>query len=181
MRRRRSSGDGPLVARVPSLVVHAYDVRRMGELAVGQDLYAVCGKCGDTYHVVVSLEEGKVTRVQCKQCMGYHRYRAPAGEQRVDEAARKKGTRRQVASRPLREGSPRRTVRRRDEPLVDPDLSRPVRRYRISETYEPGDRIEHPTFGEGVVETLPGPGKVQVFFEDGRRTLAQGRGATVSP
>lgn len=154
----------------------------MGVIVVGQDVYAVCGKCGDTWHVIVALEAGKITKVQCKQCMGYHRYRVSSGEERVDAEARKPKTRRTVASKAARNGSavtkPKangRAVRRRDEPLVDPDLSLPVRRYRMTETYAPGERIEHPKFGEGVVETSPGPGKVQVFFEDGRRTLAQGR------
>jgi hypothetical protein len=147
----------------------------MGVIAVGQDVYAVCGKCGDTWHVVVALDGGRITKAQCKQCMGYHRYRAPAGEERVDAEARKP-TRRTVAAKAPKNGSTTTShTRRRDQPIVDPDLSVPVRRYRMTETYEPGERIEHPKFGEGVVETSPGPGKVQVFFEDGRRTLAQGR------
>jgi hypothetical protein len=150
----------------------------MGAIAVGQDVYSVCGKCGDTWHVIVALDGGRITKVQCKQCMGYHRYRAPAGEERVDAEARKP-KRRTVATRPTKgsraAATPRASTRRRDEPIVEPDLSIPVRRYQMTETYAPGERIEHPKFGEGVVETSPGPGKVQVFFEDGRRTLAQGR------
>jgi hypothetical protein len=150
----------------------------MGVIVAGQDVFAVCGKCGDTWHVIVALDAGRVSKVQCKQCMGYHRYRAPAGEERVDADARKPKTRRTVASKPAKVGTKAATngrTRRRDEPIVDPDLSLPVRRYKMTDTYEPGERIEHPKFGEGVVETSPGPGKVQVFFEDGRRTLAQGR------
>ena len=151
----------------------------MGVLVVGQDVFAVCGKCGDTWHVIVALETGKITKAQCKQCMGYHRYRTPKGEEPVDAEARKPA-RRTVAARPAKAKVAKKSangssVRRRDEPLVDPDLSLPVRRYKMTESYEPGERIEHPKFGEGVVETSPGPGKVQVFFEDGRRTLAQGR------
>jgi hypothetical protein len=151
----------------------------MGVIGVGQDVYAVCGKCGDTWHVIVALDGGRITKVQCKQCMGYHRYRTPAGEERVDADVRKAKTRRTVTTKSAKAGttarSNGRTARRRDEPIVDPDLSLPVRRYRMTDTYAPGERIEHPKFGEGVVETSPGPGKVQVYFEDGRRTLAQGR------
>ena len=45
----------------------------------------------------------------------------------------------------------------------------------MSETYEPGDRIDHAKFGQGVVEATPVPGKMMVFFPTGRRTLAHGR------
>jgi hypothetical protein len=54
-------------------------------------------------------------------------------------------------------------------------MSRPIRLYKMTEAYEPGDRVEHPKFGQGVVELLSGPGKMTVFFEDGRRTLAHHR------
>ena len=62
-----------------------------------------------------------------------------------------------------------------DEPKVDPDLSRPVRGYSMRDAYAPGDRIEHPKFGQGVVESIGDEGKMSVFFEDGRRTLAHAR------
>ena len=45
------------------------------ELGVGKDIFAVCGKCGDTWHVIVALEGAKVTKVQCKFCSGYHRFK----------------------------------------------------------------------------------------------------------
>lgn len=156
------------------------------ELAVGKDLFALCGKCDATWHVIVAMEDGKVTKVQCKQCYGYHRYRTPPGEDNVNK--RITATRRRVASpSSSRSSSSSRSTSSRSrrktsasEPMVEPDMDRPVRRYSIRETYEPGDRIEHPKFGQGVVENAPEPGKVTVFFEDGRKTLIQGRGAEAS-
>jgi hypothetical protein len=50
--------------------------------------------------------------------------------------------------------------------LVEPDLSRPVRSYAISESYQAGDRIEHPTLGLGVVQRIAGAGKIEVLFEE---------------
>jgi hypothetical protein len=157
---------------------------------VGKDLYSVCGKCGPTYHVIVARDAAKVTKVQCKQCMGYHRYRAPPGESNVNRVRKTVTTRRapvaaqtQTKSQTKgKAGSTGRTTKRKlSQPAIDPDLSRPVRRYAISDTYEPGERIEHPKFGQGVVEAAPTPGKMDVFFEDGRRTLIQGRDAGISP
>ena len=141
-------------------------------LAVGKDLFAMCGKCDATWHVIVAMEGAKVTKVQCKQCMGYHRYRVPPGEVNVNKTATKRGatTRRRVAS------STRSRARRKvDSPLIEPNLELPVRDYAISGSYEVGERIEHPKFGQGVVEQLTDAGKMNVFFEDGRRTLIYGR------
>jgi hypothetical protein len=47
-----------------------------------------------------------------------------------------------------------------------------MREYRFTESYQVGDTIKHRTFGVGVVEELTGPGKMQVFFADGRRVMA---------
>ena len=60
-------------------------------------------------------------------------------------------------------------------PALSSDLSRPIRIYKMTETYAPGDRVEHPKFGQGVVGMLPGDGKMNVFFENGRKTLAHDR------
>jgi capsular polysaccharide biosynthesis protein len=54
------------------------------QVAVGKDVEAACRKCGEVWHVIVAVEGGKITKVQCKECMAYHRYRPPEGEERVD-------------------------------------------------------------------------------------------------
>lgn len=151
------------------------------QVAVGKDVEAACRKCGEVWHVIVAVEGGKITRVQCKECMAYHRYRPPEGEERVDAepkpkkaaAVRKPSSGAKKPAAAAARGGSKKTAH--DEPLVEPDLSRPIRLYKMSEAYEPGDRVEHPKFGQGVVELLSGPGKMTVFFEDGRRTLAHHR------
>ena len=59
-------------------------------------------------------------------------------------------------------------------PVVAPpfDPNNPPRPYSPRDTYSPGERIVHPTFGTGVVAATPGPGKVDVVFPAGNRTLA---------
>jgi hypothetical protein len=54
--------------------------------------------------------------------------------------------------------------------IVEADLTRPVRGYTLTESYQSGDRIDHPTLGAGVVQGVAGPGKIEVRF-DGRRSL----------
>ncbi|MEM9458559.1 MAG: hypothetical protein AAGF11_30555 [Myxococcota bacterium] len=147
------------------------------QVAVGKDVEAVCRKCGEVWHVIVSVEDGKITRVQCKECMAYHRYRPPEGEERVDAKAKPRKASTRKASTRKKSSTKKKTKKSTayDEPLVEPDLSRPIRIYKMTETYAPGDRVEHPKFGQGVVEMLPGDGKMNVFFENGRKTLAHDR------
>jgi hypothetical protein len=140
-------------------------------LSVGQDLFAMCGKCDAEWHVVVAMDGGKVTKVQCKQCMGYHRYRVPPGEADVNRNAT---GRRQIASPKARKNG--RTVGASTTAVMQPNLGRPVQAYSMSASYQPGDRIAHPKFGEGVVESCPTESKMLVTFQTGRRILAQGKG-----
>jgi hypothetical protein len=62
-----------------------------------------------------------------------------------------------------------------DGPSVEPDLSRPIRPYQQSETYLVGDRIDHQSFGTGVIERVMSRSKVQVYFPEGQKMLLQGR------
>lgn len=116
------------------------------------------------WHVVVAKVGEQIAKVQCKQCGGYHRYRSPHGA----PAAKKMP----AATRPPKE--PKAPVERFERPSVAADLTKPARTYRASEQFEIGDRIDHPSFGQGVVE-LAEPGKITVFFATGRRVLVQSK------
>jgi hypothetical protein len=138
--------------------------------AVGADVEALCAKCGDVWHVVVAKVGTQIVKVQCKQCGGYHRYKSPHGA-----PAEKKLP---SAIRPARE--PKAPVERFEKPAVAADLSKPARTYRASERFEVGERIDHPSFGQGVVE-IAEPGKVTVFFGSGRRVLVQAKDGGAQP
>ncbi len=74
--------------------------------------------------------------------------------------------------------TPRVTVKKDEGPLVAFDATKVGRDYRMVDTYKVGERLEHTTFGRGVVELIAGPRKIQVWFEgrdvlpSERRTLA---------
>jgi len=136
---------------------------------VGADVEALCSKCGDVWHVVVAKVGEQIVKVQCKQCSGYHRYKSPHGA-----PAEKKMP---AAMRPPREVKP--PVERFEKPAVSADMTKASRPYRASETFEVGERIDHPSFGTGVVE-LCEPGKITVFFGSGRRVLVHAKAATAS-
>ncbi len=141
--------------------------RQSMSAGVGADVEALCSKCGDVWHVVVAKVGDKIAKVHCKQCGADHRYKSPH-----NAPAEKKLP---SAIRPAKEPkAPRAPVERFEKPAVAADLSRASRPYRASEIYEVGDRIDHPSFGQGVIE-IGEPGKITVFFATGRRVLVQAK------
>ncbi|HET9623141.1 MAG TPA: hypothetical protein VFP84_17330 [Kofleriaceae bacterium] len=139
---------------------------------VGADVEALCSKCGDVWHVVVAKVGDKIVKVHCKQCGGDHRYKSPHG---APPAAKLPAAIRPPREpKEVRESAPRAPVERFEKPAVAADLSKPSTPYRASESFEVGARIDHPSFGQGVVE-IAEPGKITVFFASGRRVLAQAK------
>lgn len=134
-------------------------------MRVGSDLEAVCRKCGEVWHVVIAKIDGRIVKVECKQCGARHAYRPVPG------AGAAPATRR--AAR--RGASSSRTRSRAKPPIVAADPSRPPRPFRTTETYQAGDRVVHATFGEGVVQAVTGTTKIEVLFEVGPKTLVHGR------
>ncbi len=133
---------------------------------VGDDIESICAKCGDVWHVVVAKVGEKIAKVLCKQCGATHRYKPPGGPAPVVKAAPRKRATGEAKAAAV------------PEPRIAPDLTKPVRRYAASEIYAAGERVTHTAFGEGVVEAVPGPGKIEVFFASGRRVLAQAKAAS---
>jgi hypothetical protein len=62
-----------------------------------------------------------------------------------------------------------------EEVVIEADLSRPVRAYGLTESFAPGDRIQHPTLGIGVVQGEAGPGKIHVRFGEKKSLLVHER------
>ena len=143
----------------------------MATPGVGEDIEDICTRCGDTWHVVMAKMGDRVAKVVCKLCGSQHNYR---GEKNVP-AATSAGT-----------GSWGRTRRRRPgrgqvapaPTMADFDPSKPPRGYSPKDVYLPGERVIHATFGVGVVAAMPGPGKVDVQFPAGARTLACAKAAS---
>lgn len=133
-------------------------------MGVAADIQSYCGKCGTVWHVVVAMVGTQIAQVECKQCGRRHRVR---GEEKTAEAARPH----------RRTGVKSARATKAAKPLVEADLTREPVRYSTSAQFAPGQRIEHATFGPGIVERVLGPQKVQIHFADGSKVLAMGRGA----
>jgi hypothetical protein len=134
--------------------------------AVGADVEALCSKCGDVWHVVVAKVGEQIVKVHCKECGKEHRYKSPHGQPKEKRQPSLANPRAPRAAKP--------PVERFEKPAVVADLAKPVRTYRASERFEVGERVEHPSFGQGVVE-ISEPGKATMFFATGRRVLVQAK------
>jgi hypothetical protein len=134
---------------------------------VGQDIEAMCGRCGQVWHVVMAKMGDRIAKVVCKRCGGHHRYR--------DETADAAGGDSQSRPRRPAFGSRRSRPARAEEATAVPpfDPAKPPRAYAARDSYVAGERVAHPTFGVGVVSGSPGSGKVEVVFGGGSaRVLA---------
>jgi hypothetical protein len=142
----------------------------MARPAVGEDIDALCGHCGQVWHVVMAKVGERIAKVVCKRCGDHHLYRT---ENAADAAANKKaGVRPRVA----------RSARTVAEPIAAPvpafDPSKPPRPYSVRDSFAAGERVLHTQFGTGVVVASAGPGKVEIAFPTGRRVLASARVAS---
>lgn len=138
--------------------------------SVGADIESTCRKCGDVWHVVVAMVEGDIAKVECKECKGTHKYKEPGSE--TSAAKPKKAAKAKKKPLTAAEKKAAAAAKPKTHATVEPDLSKPTRPYKFSDTFESGERIDHVKFGVGVVEDVLDGGKIEVFFPEGRRVLA---------
>jgi hypothetical protein len=138
----------------------------MATPGVGEDIEDICTRCGDTWHVVMAKIGDRVAKVVCKLCGSQHNYRGDKNAPATTSGGAAGSTwGRSRRRRPRGPVTP-------PPPEVSFDPSKPPRGYSAKDSYQPGERVIHPTFGVGVVAAMPGPGKVDVQFPGGARTLA---------
>jgi hypothetical protein len=141
---------------------------------VGGDVEAWCTTCKTMKdHVIVALVDGKPAKVECAGCHKQHVYRAnPPG-------TKSEGT-----------GRTRRTASLAavSAPVIAEALeARLAGREGDAKAYSPGTRyavddiVRHPSFGLGVVVSLPAATKVEIDFRGGRKLLLHDRGSAPVP
>lgn len=143
---------------------------------VSKDVEAICSKCGQSWHVIVAVVDGKIAQVECKSCGGRHKYKPVA----TKDMTTKKSTRTTVAAS-TKAGSP---LPKKEKAPAAPKIllpqcktnDRPLRKYNMHEAdYQLGDRIEHPKFGLGTVDGFPAANKMNVTFDYERVLLVYGK------
>lgn len=159
----------------------------------GEHITTKCGRCNDiTGHIVMLVLDGQVAKVECRACGSVHKYReartpgtktrtAPtvrhvrAGESRenakdvgIPRSTRigAAGTPRKAAAKP----SAAKSAAAWQEAMNRQSGNTPLT-YGMGNSYAVGDFLEHPVFGRGEVFSAAAPGKIDVLFEEGVKTL----------
>ncbi len=126
-------------------------------LSVGDQIEARCTKCRkNTDHIIITLEEEAPLKVQCNTCERQHKYRPPT-------VPKKAATRKVV--------KPKDADRKEWEALQPTMDSSKAKTYSMTDSYKLKALIDHPVFGLGIVQRVIGSQKVEVLFEDGRKTM----------
>jgi hypothetical protein len=116
--------------------------------------------------------DGTIARVMCRTCRKERGYRMPKG-------AKEPGAADGVKPAALRSGTVKEEKKKAEVQAVSDAWAKKlstaktvaVRNYAASQTFRPGERIQHVKFGEGYVEKLVHPNKIEVLFQDDVRML----------
>ncbi|MDB5036631.1 MAG: hypothetical protein JWQ35_159 [Bacteriovoracaceae bacterium] len=127
------------------------------KLAVGSDIKYLCSKCNlELSHTIIAMIGSEPARIRCNTCRTERNYR-----------------RKKVTDLILRPGAPRPKIMRPDmfQAKLQENLMKTPKTYRIDQSFEVNDVIQHPSFGKGVVIKAMFPDRVEVLFQDQSRVL----------
>ena len=158
----------------------------------GDAIESRCTRCDDvTGHVIVVLVGGEIIKVECRACGSVHKYRPP-----VDKAAPRPDVPRRVRqgtsrTEAIKTDQAQRAARATREPAATKSGLRGLRAaealekewrdalaksgtprpYAMQEHFAPGESVDHPSFGSGIVKEFLPPDKIRVLFRDGLKLL----------
>lgn len=126
-------------------------------LTPGDTIEARCTKCRkNNQHTIVIMGEEGPSKVQCSVCSREHKYRPPT-------VPRKAAARRTV--------DPRVAERKEWEELRPSMDAAAAKEYSMTGDFKVHSLINHPVFGLGLVQRVVGDRKIEVLFEDGKKTM----------
>ncbi|RPI77855.1 MAG: hypothetical protein EHM45_07660 [Desulfobacteraceae bacterium] len=133
---------------------------------VADDVIAHCSSCKkDLNHTIVAIDEDKIIRVLCATCKKEHAYRAP----REDKPLKKKRAVKRASSKknisPLEEW----------EKAMEQIKELSAKPYTLAGRFEAGEKLDHSTFGLGLVKNVSLSNKMDVVFKEGTKMLVWGR------
>jgi hypothetical protein len=117
----------------------------------------------DLNSVVVAMKGDRVAKVQCLTCKKEHTFKAPKGAKTPKaKKSRKKAEDAAVTSQ---------SIEAEWEKLMNAHKDLPKKNYAMKTGYLLGDKIAHPTFGDGIVGKLIYPNKIEVIFRTDLKIL----------
>ena len=149
-------------------------------LKAGGEVDSWCTKCRlFLNHRIIAMIGAKPARVECSTCSSHHNYRGAAPGEKPETSARSNAKRVGVSPGTPRTRGPTKAEQERIareqswEKAVSGKSPRDFKPYRVSGTFQYGELIRHPKFGDGVVTRIADAHKVEILFKDESRTLAQ--------
>jgi hypothetical protein len=139
---------------------------------IGDTIESQCGRCHDsTPHTVLTQDDkGRAARCECDVCHGKHLWRKPRGK---EDPNRKRKTPEEKAAEAAEKAA--NEARAAFEAVWAETDGQESAAYNIRASFEHAQRVSHKKFGDGVViEVLP-PGRMEVRFVDGVRSLVMNR------
>lgn len=135
----------------------------MEKYRTGGEVDAVCTRCRMVLaHTILAVMGGRPARVQCNTCGGQHNFRSAADSEPAPRRTERAAPRAAPATR---------TPSFDEAIAAHPGEARP---YAPGQAYALDEIVAHPVFGRGWVSAVR-PGKVDVTFRGGVRTLVAGR------
>ena len=127
------------------------------------EVVCYCSKCKlELNHRIVRVEAERPKRVLCLTCNAEHSYRKSAPAKPGEEKVRKP-----------RAASPKEDLEAGWRAKLGQGGKTP-KAYGMDQTFLLDDRIDHQMFGVGLVVSLIHPDKINVFFQDGLKTMKCG-------
>ena len=126
-------------------------------LSAGDPIEARCTKCRkNNDHIIITMGDDVPVKVQCNICSRQHKYRPPI-------AAKKPAVRKTAHPR---------DADRKEWARLRPEMnSEKAKDYSMTDAYKVNVLLNHPIFGLGLVQRQAGSHKIEVLFEDGKKTM----------
>jgi hypothetical protein len=125
--------------------------------SVGDPIEARCTKCRkNSAHTILSLDDEVPALVECGICNRQHAFRKPT-------TVKKSAARQSVQVK---------AAEQKEWERLRPEMNRAkAKDYSMTADYKVKALINHPVFGLGVVQRVIGSQKVEILFEDGKKTM----------
>lgn len=138
----------------------------MSSIGVGKEILSNCSKCKLILaHIIVTMKSADTPdKVMCKTCKSTQSYKDPGAKKK------KTSIERVVKTAKAARGVKTESVNELWNKAMG-KATTASKEYSIRGSFQMGDLIDHPTFGQGVVEKLIDDNKIEVLFQDDFRTL----------
>ena len=142
---------------------------------VGSEALAYCTSCKmDLNHIVMAMQGDRIAKVECRTCKKAHVYKAPKGVTEPGGAAKTTGAKTAAKKRTTKKASDEpqsNPIEVEWEKLMSAHRASPTKTYTTKAHFILGDKITHPSFGDGIVSRLIFPNKVEVIFRSDVKVL----------